>query len=245
MRKIDLNDVTFVIPFYRDSEERFENLKCVLRFINDNFDTNICISEVGTSSVWAELDISGCHTFEFREDGLFHRTKVINDGIKHPGVKTPFIAIYDTDVVFDPDNIFKAVKLLRSGVTLVYPYGGEFVDIKRSYIKDGVIIEKESFTSESVGGACFINKKDYWECGLEVEYYKNWCPDDVTRRYIIETMGYKTSRVDGKCYHISHPPSQTSGVNIYTETNNKIWDKIRSMNKKELILFIRKFEWLK
>ena len=245
MSKIDLNDVTFVIPFYKDSEERFENLKCILKFINDNFDTNICISEVGTSSVWAELDISGCHTFEFREDGLFHRTKVINDGIKHPGVRTPFIAIYDTDVIFDPQDILYAVKALRLGCEFAYPYAGEFVDIERSYIDDGVIIPKESLTKDSCGGAVFIKREAYWNAGLENEALISWAPEDVERKERMLKLKYTMARSQGRCYHIKHPPSSNSGPNNYTIKNNEEFAKVRYMGKEELVNYIKTWEWAK
>lgn len=245
MSKIDLNDVTFVIPFYKDSEERLENLKCILKYINDNFETNISISEVGESSVWAELDVSGCHTFEFRTDGLFHRTKVINDGIKHPSVRTPYIAIYDTDVIFNPKAIEIAANYLRLGFHFSYPYTGEFVDIERSYILDGVIREKESLTKDSCGGAVFINREAYWMAGLENENIVSWGPEDICRKYRMLALGYKMGRSSGSCYHIKHPPSPNSGPNKYTSKNNEEYLKISNMSKDELQKYIKTWEWLR
>jgi len=243
--KIDLTDVTFVIPFYHDTPERLENLKAVLKFINENFETMISISEVGDKSVWAELDISGCHTFEYRDDGLFHRTRVINDGIKHPGVRTPFIAIYDTDVIFDPQDVLQAVKSLRLGCEFVYPYNGDFVDIERSYIQDGVIKERESLTKDSCGGAVFVNRDAYWEAGLEDENIISWGPEDTERKARMLKLKYTMARSTGKCYHIKHPPSPNSGPNKYTQQNNAEFEKVRDMEKDELINYINTWEWAK
>ncbi len=248
MNKINLKDICFIIPFYYDSPERFENLKCILRFLLNNFDTNISLVEVGEKSYYSELynefKQSFYHSFTYSADGVFHRTKAINTGIKHSG-NSPYIAIYDTDVIFKPENIVKAVELLRNGATLTYPYSGDFVDVKRSYIQDGIIIERESFAKESVGGACFLNREDYWKCGLENENYIKHCPDDVDRFRRVKTLGYKIQRVEGKCWHISHPPSSNSGVNNYTEQNNKEWLKLKEMGRGDLMEYIKTWTWAK
>ena len=240
---MDLSDVTFVIPFYHDTPERLENLKVILKYINENFETMISLSEVGEKSVWAELDISGCHTFEYREDGLFHRTHVINEGIKHPSVKTPYIAIYDTDVIFNREDIEYAVKSLRLGCEFAYPYNGDFVDIERSYISDGVIREKESLTKDSCGGAVFINRGDYWRAGLENEALISWSPEDVERKERMLKLKYTMARAQGKCYHIKHPPSSNSGPNKYTIKNNEELVRVRDMSREELEDYIKTWNW--
>ena len=181
MSKIRLSDTTFIIPFFYDHKERLENLNCILKFLTDNFETNIIISESGEVSRKREF-YSGfeyLHIFEDRNDGVFHRTKVINNGIKE--AETPYIAVYDSDVIFEPKNILKAVECLMDGATLAYPYSGNFIDVNRSYIQDGIIVERESFTMDSYGGAFFVNREDYWKCGLDYEEFVAWCPDDIER----------------------------------------------------------------
>lgn len=245
MSKIDLLDVTFVIPYFRDSVEREENLKCIIRFLNQHFQTTILIMEVGT--VRTKFDFHNyrfdSHHFNKIHDGVFHRTKVINEGIKL--AKTPYIGIYDTDVVFEPGNILKAVQTLRDGATLAYPYDGPFVNIERSYIKDGVIKERASFVVNSVGGACFLNKEDYKKCGYENEHYISHCPDDVDRFHRVKTLGYRIERVKGKCYHIEHPIMANSIGNKFTEHNNNEYMNITSLSKEDLEKEISTWEWAK
>lgn len=242
MSRIDLNDVAFIIPFYKDSEERLENLKCILKYITDNFDTDISISEVGERTEYFDLGISCYHTVSFRTDGLFHRTKVINDGIKHSG-RSPYIAIYDTDVIFDPQDILYAVKALRAGCEFAYPYAGDFVNIERSYISDGVIKEKESLTKDSCGGAVFINREAYWKAGLENEHLISWAPEDVERKARMLKLKYTMARATGKCYHIMHPPSSNSGPNPYTQKNNEEFEKVKNMDKHEIVEYIKTWKW--
>lgn len=252
--KTDLRDVTFIIPFYKDSKERLENLKCVIEYIYKDFNTNVEVVDSSKQRAYIYPDFpDDCYNenclLTWNDDlvsaanEIFHRTKVINHGIKH--ADTPYIAIYDTDVIFKPEQIIEAVEKLRAGATLVYPYSGDFVDINRSYIQDGVVIERESFTKESVGGACFLNREDYFKCGLENCNYKSWCPDDVDRYHRVKTLGYKIERVEGKCWHINHPASPNSGVNKFTQANNAEWIKIKEMNKEQLTEYISTWEWAK
>lgn len=237
----NLLDVTFIIPYYRDSKEREENLICILNYLTSNFNTNIIVEERGPSAIYAPYTKQ--HNYEQIHDAIFHRTKVINEGIKK--AKTPYIAIYDTDVVFPVENIIKAVELLREGATLTYPYSGNFVDIQRTYIHNNIVIARESFATGSVGGACFLNREDYWKCGLENEYLKSWCPDDVTRYHVIKTLGYRIERVEGDCFHISHPPSANSGVNKFTEHNNNEYMNLINLSKEDLIAYINTWPWTK
>ena len=45
MKRYNLKDTTFVIPFKLDSGDRVENIKLIVSYIFRNFDTNILIAE--------------------------------------------------------------------------------------------------------------------------------------------------------------------------------------------------------
>ena len=47
MKRYNLKDTTFVIPFKLDSGDRVENIKLIVSYIFRNFDTNILIAEEG------------------------------------------------------------------------------------------------------------------------------------------------------------------------------------------------------
>ncbi len=241
--RIDLSDVTFIIPYFRDSLERGENLQCILKFLKDNFDTKINLVESGSQiSVYNSPDKGYKHSILFGDD--FHRTKVINYGIIN--AETPYIAIYDTDCVFEPENILKAVQLLREGLTLTYPYYGSFYDIERSYITDGVIKKHNSYVTGSCGGACFLNREHYLKCGLENEHLLGaHVPEDKERYERVKNLGYLIGRVEGDCYHIMHPPSKDSKANPYATSNNVEYLKVKNMDKKSLEKYVSEWEWTK
>ena len=251
--KIDLKDTTFCIPIFIDSPERLENVKCVLKFLHDNFDTNFSICEYVNLNRKFNWDIgqiltAPCLTHVFDENVVFHRTAAICKAITHTGVKTPYIAIYDVDVIFDVENILKAVKLLRSGFTLTYPYNGNFTDINRSYIQDGIIKKSsDSYVLKSYGGACFLNRADYIKCGLENENLKGGhVPDDVERLSRIQKLGFPIERTAGACYHIQHPPGPDMGNrNKLREQNEAEYTKVNNMAKADLIKYIETWEWVK
>lgn len=252
----DLSDVTFIIPFKWDSKERSENLGCVLDFILRDCFTKIVLVQDFSPSENGNVTITTgpirvywlgtVDTFRFDSPqpihGVFHRTGAINFGISK--VETPFFAIYDTDCIFDLEAIYKAVEILRAGASIVYPYDGRFVNIERSYITDGVIIEKQSCATESVGGAVFLRTDAYRAAGCDNEYLMSHCPDDVERRDRMRILGHTIYRVDGKCYHIEHPITLNSRpVNDFTQANLAEYNKVKNMSREELEDYIKTWAW--
>lgn len=245
--RYDLRDTTFVIPFFYDSQERCQNLVAILEYITENFDTNILIVEedvvIGTVDHAKEY-YGGEYIFMKRSiKDVFHRTKVINAGIK--AATTPYVAIYDTDCIFTTEQVWDAVNMLRTGSDAAYPYNGDFVDIGREYISTGEIKERESFTKESVGGAVFLNRERYIAAGMENEKLISHAPEDVERFYRMQTLGYKISRTGGKCFHITHSRGINSGgQHPYAQANLKEYLKVRAMEKVELKEYIKTWEWV-
>lgn len=246
MNKPDLSDVTFVVPYFRDSKEREENLHFVLKWLNSSFDTNILIVESGSlKDALAKHERLPISNYEYKftavEDGVFHRTKQINAGIKK--ATTPYVAIWDTDVFCDDKSVVEAVELLREGVTLAYPYNGTWCDVERLILLNGVIKERESRVLGSFGGACFLNKADYMKCGLENEFLAGgWVHDDVERYERVKKLGYKTARTEGNLYHIMHEPTKASKSNPSDEE----YRKIKEMSREELLDYVNEsFIWAK
>ena len=238
MSRINLSDTTFILPYYMDSPERYENLCAVYNFLRFRFTTKILIVRYAGSSSKIPSSADSLHIAGW--NGVFHRTKAINEGIKF--VKTPYVGIYDVDCIFNPSAIASAVQALRDGATLAYPFAGKFVDIDRDYIKEGCIIEHHSYAVNSYGGACFLNRAEYIECGMENENLGDaWCHDDVERYERVNKLGYKIKRVaDGVCYHIVHPRSEASKSNPSDEE----YMKVKGMSKDELLNYIKSWSWL-
>ena len=247
--KHDLKKITFVIPFQIDSPERDENLRCILKYLCKNFDTNILLIEQsitpyyrGRCKMTIDSKVNVIKHHHMLPDPIrintFHRTKVINEGIKL--ATTPYISIYDADVILKIPNYVKAYELLKQGASLVYPYDGKFVDINRQYIKDGIIKEYDSHVVGSYGGACFLNKKNYIACGLENENIISWGPEDMERHERVLNLGYQVVRVQGNCYHIKHPTGVNSSTkNPYWKANEAEYYKVKDMSREELAGYVK------
>ena len=245
--KYDLKKITFIIPFYLDHDDRIENARCVLSFLYKKFRTNIIFVESMEKRELPPFSTSiydALYMVEKQDGDIFHRTKVINAGIRK--ARTPFIAIYDTDCIFEPMQIVKAYQLLEQGCDVAYPYDGRFMDIDREYITTGEIKEHTSFATGSVGGAVFMNREKYIEAGLENEFLVSHAPEDAERYHRLLTLGYRIARIEGKCYHITHWRGINSGAaNPHHAQNMKEYEKVKAMNAEELQQYINTWEWAK
>ena len=224
-----LTDVTFLIPYKKDSEERAQNLSIVKNYVY-SLQTHVLV-------------------LEMNEDP-FHRTKYLNKLIKMS--TTPFVCLLDVDVIVKKDNIFKAVEFLKEGATLSYPYSGRFLNVPNS-AKTLSIEEWEKMNlmklspgDNSVGGIVFAHKERYKECGWENENFIQWGEEDEERFCRVRKLGYTIKRVDGVVYHLNHPRSEKDNYgNPYFKTNVVERKKVESMTQDQLKEYIKTWQWIK
>lgn len=255
--RIDLRDTSFLIPVRIDSDDRLENLYIICKYLHLHFDAPVIlveadgVSKINKSLLPEEVD------YHFVEDAspIFHRTKYNNMLIRLS--ETPYVALYDTDVVFQTSQLLSAITWLRSGkCQMAYPYDGNFwgVDILMkamfSKILDPILFEnnlgKLSIGSErSYGGCVFLNKMAYISAGMENEHLTSWGPDDVERWKRMLLLGYTIKRVSGNLYHLPHPRTANSGYSNIQERINLTNEylKICSMEKHQLENYIETWDW--
>lgn len=249
---IELSDFTFLIPVMIDSEDRMDNLFTVIRYLQKHFQTNIIIYEYGKQQS-INTDLLPNRTlllFEKGSEELFHRTYFNNKLID--AAITPFISIYDTDVVLPVNQILEAVHSLRSNsADVVYPYSGAFVSMDKlasvifsKFLDDKFFEENnEKFivsTTRSFGGCVMLNKKSYCKAGKENIKFTSWGPEDIERYHRMKILGYKVKRVDGPLYHLCHKRGINSG---YYDREKRVafmeeYIKIFNMQKNELKKYV-------
>jgi hypothetical protein len=207
--KIDLKDCTFITVVKIDSGERRENLQFMLEYILNHYDTNIIIGETGTHECeWVE-NFQNVRYVYF-QDEIFHRTKYLNDMFRMS--ETEIVVNHDVDVLIPPQQMEKAVKLIRDGYDFAYPYDGRFLRIPRIHLNefkdkedlsvfDGKWLEK--FYTDSVGGCVIARKTSHFMVGGENQNYKKFGHEDVSRWWRYKKLG-KCDRIDGPLYHIEH-----------------------------------------
>jgi len=216
--KTDLSDVTFLILVRLDSIDRLQNILEVTQFLSSNFKTNIWVSEYSPfkDSLLEKLLIKTIrYTFNEDNDPILYRTKFLNQMTL--SVKSPFVAIWDTDVLAPIGQINLSVELLRKGeADFVYPYDNYFFDttsiLRKLYLKERKIdlLEqntkkmKEMYSPNPVGGAFLANLNTYKEAGLENENFYGWGLEDGERVARWGNLNYKIHRVTGPLFHLSH-----------------------------------------
>ena len=216
--KESLMDVTFLFLVRLDTIDRLENILASTDFLSSNFETNIRLSEYSSYNnglLKKLLHKNIRYTFHEDHDPVLFRTKYINQ--MTGSVDTPFIAVWDADIIISAGQIIMAVELLRnSEASFVYPYEKYALDtspiLRKIFLRESRIefLEqnmkkmKEMYPPNPLGGAFLANLNAYKESGLENEKFYGWGLEDGERFYRWESLGYKIKRVPGPLFHLSH-----------------------------------------
>ena len=235
--KIKMENITFCIPVRVESRYRIQNLISVLKYLDKYIETNYLILEADKTQLFNnDMDIRNMkYVFVKDDDMIFHRTKYINQMLSL--TKTPYAAIWDTDVILPIEQIHKAYVSLHDNTdTLIYPYSGEFlclnelisalfsktIDIR--YVKSQGTTKHLIHGSYSVGGAFMVNVRKYLNAGGENEKFYGWGPEDVERNARVQILELGVGRINGPLYHLFH----TTGINSWYANQ-----EIEMKNKKE------------
>lgn len=114
MKKYDFSNITFIIPIRIDSTIRLENLLITIGLLN-RWRANILIVHADrydnhfiTKLVPKKQNIK--YVFYEDRDYVFFRTHYINVSIIE--CKTPYVAVWDADVIVSPQQIQESQKAL-------------------------------------------------------------------------------------------------------------------------------------
>lgn len=254
MKKNNLKDVTFLIPIRIDCQERLENLILAVQFLRDYFKTEIIVLEADSQEkVYLSEDI--IKIFREDHDPIFHRTKYINQMTNM--ASTPYLGIWDADVIGIPSQIDAGINMLRNGeADMVFPYDRYFYavsDFLKTLFLDNncrldIFLQSREYMSYmhgdwSVGGGFLVNKEVYVEAGMENEHFYGWGPEDAERYVRWDTLGYKIKRVDGPLFHLPHPRKSWFDSDETEFRNRKEFLKVCSMSSQELKAYTENMKW--
>lgn len=254
--KIYLTDVTFLILIRLDSIERLENILSVTERLIHYFNTNIVVREADSynNGILKSL-LNKKIQYEFIEDKdpVFYRTKYTNQITL--SIDTPYIAIWDADIIPDKNAILECLEQLRNKkADVAYPYNGICYDISRTLKnlyrekKDIRLLFRHINKMERlyphplVGGAIIMDKHKYIEAGMENEKHYGWGNDDFDRYYRFQALDYKIYRVNIQLFHLSHFRSNNSQFKSFmdSKTSEAICSKIHDSSKEELKNYINR-----
>lgn len=218
MKKLDLKDVTFIIPLRIDNVDRLENTLVIVDFLLENFETRIKILEAsGRDTGLLRKLLPKEVAIYFREDFdvIFHRTKYINQLTDL--CKTTFIGLWDADVIVPVTQIQETMDLLRSRqMDFVTPFQYKALDtsyiLRDLYIqtRDMGILEnhqgkmKKLYAPNPIGGAFIAYRQAYVDAGMENERFYGWGRQDGDRVNRWKILGYKHKHVEGPLFHLTH-----------------------------------------
>lgn len=254
--KSNLKDVTFLILVRLDSIERLENIIITVKFLCKYFDTNIYIRESSSHNNKILSDILKKKIkYEYIEDKdpILYRTKNYNEMIVQ--VSTPFLAIWDTDIVPEKKTIIQCVEQLRKRhVDASYPYNGYCFNV--SEIIREIFMDKEDicilhrhknkmnllYDQILYGGAIFINRQTYIAIGMENEIHYGWGNEDFDRHYRLIGLNKKIFRAEGYLFHLSHPRGVNSRFanNVNMKTSKKEISMLQNSSQTEILDYIKK-----
>lgn len=219
MKRTDLTDVTFIIPIRLDSIVRIENIMMVIMNIENHFKTAIHILNADKHDnriLPNVLPKNVKYTFIQDCDPIFHRTKYIN--LMTNAVNTPFISVWDADVIVPKRQLLESVEQLRTGsYQMAFPYEGHLLNtgnvIREYYIQKRYIrtliknanMMEIMYGDNCVGGCFIVNLDAYRAVGGENEEFYGWGYEDYERVTRMDRKGCKIYRSKGNAYHLTHP----------------------------------------
>lgn len=248
---IDCKDVTFLIRIRVDSMDRLENLLMVVDFIRSYFDSYIHVMETAKyNNHILEKLLQEEVTFTFAEDydSIYHYTKYMNQMVKN--CDTPFIAVWEADVVVPIEQMAQSINLLRKDeADFVSPYKEKAFDttriLRELYFKtqDINLLQEnkgkmiEMYSPNPVGGGFLANREKYIEAGMENEKFYGWGREDGERINRWKILGYRYKRVNGPLFHLTHERGINSRFHSSKQDDIKASEVFRlyAMSKEEML----------
>lgn len=251
---IDLSKTTLIIPVKVEHEDRYRNARTTLGFLNKHFKTNVFIYEAssdGKSKLDFLKDLKNLKikTWVVPETSSFHRTRYLNEMLDK--VKTPVVANYDIDVIFDPSNLQECQDMITDqGVDVVYPYENgqgqyqvfpnfDYVEFEKSDYNLNYLRpprpELHLWTAEC-GHCIFFKTSTYRKWGGEHEGFIAYGPEDKERMYRFQTLGCNVQWRPGKrVYHFEHHRGSDSwSTNPHFRDNWILFEFIKSLSPEDL-----------
>jgi hypothetical protein len=257
-----LNDITLAVSYYKDSDERENNLKNFLKFYGNKIKIDV-------------YESSYPHVIMENYNKLADRCT------------TKYIAFIDVDALLPFDQITKSIKMIESGVSdFVSPFTRFFnikqytvtegnVDVKEGYeitnpelhdilnveykfqrnityignqqeVNKININENQSWESPFFVGLCVITKLDtFYEFGMGNENFFVYGGADDEWYARSEKLGYVWKQVLGNIYHLDHERIFNEDNRLLHKNNLIELIKIITLNKSELIAYIKRCNWIK
>lgn len=132
----DFKDYTFLIPFKNDNIDRVINLNIILNYINNFFETSVCIVEQ-IDNHKTNINILQFNNINIKHLVLnekyseafsgIHKTKLYNIGISE--IQTNNIICFDADIILPIDQMLISRDNINNGCDYIFPFSEGYIEI--------------------------------------------------------------------------------------------------------------------
>lgn len=234
--------ISFIVPYKEDNEERKSNLK----FAREYYSTLVPESEFILIS-------------QKVEEGVFHKTRMYNEGAKK--AKHNILCFLDCDTFVSEESIYKSFTLAQDNNNVAIGYNGVAVYLTfkgKKKIKGQLTYEKllsilppdfkpelnnsnENYNvanTQAVGGCLVMNKQCFKDIGGYNLNFKNWGYEDteiVRRAAKLNKNVVAVNANNPYLFHLPHDDDKAPrNAHEYYKSNEEEFYKIISMTYKDL-----------
>ncbi|CAO3363273.1 tetratricopeptide repeat protein [Azospirillum melinis] len=246
--RLDLRDVTFLVPCRIESPDRRRNLRILVTYLRRYLDTNILICEDNPErqdvpGIMAELGLTpadyGYVHLTGNDSPYTHKAKQIN--VMAAAAATPVLVVQDTDVLVEPTQYVLAQQAVHDGVALACPFNGLFFDVAPDFVPgvertlavnqiDLFDPRNEMLYKNSYGGSVFFARRVFDRLGGFNEKFVSWGWEDFEIYRRLELLGERVERTLGPLLHLSHARSANSVTeNPWYAHNTAEYERVVSM----------------
>lgn len=254
--KLDLSQLSIVIPVKIDTEDRLNNFIFSTKYLYDNF--------VNFELIVIEQDLHpklekicqdyGCVYINRKVAGTFYKTYNVNLAVSV--CNNPYAMTYDCDVFFKPLALQQALQRLTSHQTdFIYPYNRFMIEIDKNttidmtnlpYISQhddklpsGTKLLYGHADYECTGGGFMYNKKEFLLVGGYNENIISYGCEDNEIEVRLKMLDHKVERLyNYNCYHIEHSRSLDSNYNNFSQSNIAEFSRIKQMTVDDLKTYV-------
>ncbi|MBM3601143.1 MAG: tetratricopeptide repeat protein [Alphaproteobacteria bacterium] len=241
---VDMADVTFALPFRRDSDERVENLAVLLAYLSREFPASQrFVYEEGERKT-VDLPTATAHRLVESGDGFAHKTSLVNRMARDCSTGT-FVSC-DVDVIVPRRQMLSAIYLIQNGLCdLIYPFDGSCLDLDRDAVPHMVPLDEAAaqrfvtFRRPHNVGSCVVwSRQKFAEIGMENETFKIWGQHDGEILHRAIRLGLRVGRVLGNAYHLNHPRAYGLGIETIRRRNFEELDRVKRMSTAEMRAYV-------
>ena len=226
---------TYIIG-YRHKQDRLQNLRRVIDWINGFQGVDLIVVEQDTHSKISHLNLKCRHLF-LKSNKPYNKSWSFNYATKMS--KSNLIVFADSDLIMNPTNFIDGLKLLDQ-YEMVNPYNSviDLTQQESSASLEQMIQINRPGRGETdhqkvpiCGGICMFRKDSINKIGGWNENFIGWgAEDDFVSIKVQNYLNWK--QIENKCYHLFHQ-RESPNMNEY-QRNLNLLQQLSQLNRDDL-----------